>query len=457
MDKENQKQNIEELNRDTKNALNALGKIFDAQEVQERQEFFGLFSKTIFNAIGDLGLKEGSPEKIALDAAAGAFIAKLGGADAMSGLTGAAIAQLAETFLKDIKDPLVHQLMSYVISGTATKLISGSFQTGAAIGTNEAKYNYLTHKQYDDYQAELEACKGDAEKEKEVKQKYEVISALQDKEWLKTHPFEEYAETIQNADGSISYVTKEQVVGLNTDGSTAYLRPGEIIVIGDEDISKIVDKIKPGNIIQMPDGTRYYVQPNGELKENADIGAFMTYQKVSFDKGDVETYRDMYIFGADTKIADDFQDKDGEAIVNIAGLKGNYNFGLALIGAGAIMSDTSKMTGGTILIANTANDFIITTSSFAHNVINKDFEIKNPMKDIINNDKVYDSFDKTAKMASIVGDAVTITAAAKSGKFNNINWDKVPYDVEERNKAQNTLSLLGLTLDIKTVGDLIEK
>lgn len=156
--------------------MNALGKIFDAQEVQERQEFFGLFSKTIFNAIGDLGLKEGSPEKIALDAAAGAFIAKLGGADAMSGLTGAAIAQLAENFLKDIKDPLVHQLMSYVISGTATKLISGSFQTGAAIGTNEAKYNYLTHKQYADYQAELEACKGDAEKEKEVKEKYKKLS-----------------------------------------------------------------------------------------------------------------------------------------------------------------------------------------------------------------------------------------------------------------------------------------
>ena len=173
-DKENQKQNIEELNRDTKNALNALGKIFDAQEVQERQEFFGLFSKTIFNAIGDLGLKEGSPEKIALDAAAGAFIAKLGGADAMSGLTGAAIAQLAENFLKDIKDPLVHQLMSYVISGTATKLISGSFQTGAAIGTNEAKYNYLTHEQQKQYKDKITAIEdsdmSEAEKEKAKKE-----------------------------------------------------------------------------------------------------------------------------------------------------------------------------------------------------------------------------------------------------------------------------------------------
>ncbi|WP_293663225.1 hypothetical protein [uncultured Phascolarctobacterium sp.] len=154
--------------------MNALGKIFDAQEVQERQEFFGLFSKTIFNAIGDLGLKEGSPEKIALDAAAGAFIAKLGGADAMSGLTGAAIAQLAENFLKDIKDPLVHQLMSYVISGTATKLISGSFQTGAAIGTNEAKYNYLTHEQQKQYKDKITAIEdsdmSEAEKEKAKKE-----------------------------------------------------------------------------------------------------------------------------------------------------------------------------------------------------------------------------------------------------------------------------------------------
>ena len=175
-DKEKQKQNIEDLNRDTKNALNSLGKIFDAQDVRERQEFFGVFSQTVFNAIGDLGLKEGSPEKIALDAAAGALIAKLGGANAMSGMTGAAIAQLAENFLKDIKDPLVHQLLSYVISGSVTKLAGGSFQTGAAIGSNEAKYNYLTHKQYADYQAELAACKGDADKEKEVKARYKKLS-----------------------------------------------------------------------------------------------------------------------------------------------------------------------------------------------------------------------------------------------------------------------------------------
>lgn len=153
---------------------NALGKIFDAQEVQERQEFFGLFSKTIFNAIGDLGLKEGSPEKIALDAAAGAFIAKLGGADAMSGLTGAAIAQLAENFLKGTKDPLVHQLLSYVISGSVTKLAGGSFQTGAAIGTNEAKYNYLTHEQQKQYKDKIAAIEdsdmSEAEKEKAKKE-----------------------------------------------------------------------------------------------------------------------------------------------------------------------------------------------------------------------------------------------------------------------------------------------
>ncbi|WP_455654213.1 hypothetical protein [Phascolarctobacterium sp.] len=422
-----------------------------------------LFGELAYNFVGDLALKngwaEGSPEKVALHAFVGGLMSELTGSGFLAGASGAAVnefiqAKLAEAF-KD--DPAMHQWASAIVGAAVSGVVSGNAQAGASSAASGTKNNYLTHKQYADYQAELEACKGDAEKEKEVKQKYEVISALQDKEWLKTHPFEEYAETIQNADGSISYVTKEQVVGLNTDGSTAYLRPGEIIVIGDEDISKIVDKIKLGNIIQMPDGTRYYVQPNGELKENADLGAFMTYQKVSFDKGDVETYRDMYIFGADTKIADDFQDKAGEAVVDIAGVKGSMALGMAFLTLGSMVGDSGQIVGGSVVIIHTANGVVVTTSDFVHNVISNDINIKNPIKDIINDDKVYNSFDKTAKMANIVGDAVTITAAAKSGKLNNIDWEKVAYDNSERDKANSILSSLGLSLNIKTVGDLIEK
>ena len=182
-DKENQKQNIAELNRDTKNTLNSLGKIFDAKDVAEQQELFGLLSKNLFNVIGDLGLKEGSPEKIALDAAAGAFISKLSGTDIKSGMTGAAITQLAENFLKDVKDPTVHQLLANAISGAVTKMTGGNAQTGAAMGTNEAKHNYLFHDQIKQRDKEINdaIARGASEEEiQEIKDRWNKIDAAQD-------------------------------------------------------------------------------------------------------------------------------------------------------------------------------------------------------------------------------------------------------------------------------------
>ena len=463
-DKENQKQNIEDLNRDTKNTLNKLEQIFDKQTVAERKEMADLFGELAYNFVGDLAIKngwaEGSPEKVALHAFVGGIMSELTGSGFLSGASGAAVNEFIQKQLSDaFKDnPDMHQWASALVGAVVSDVVTGNAQAGASSAVSGTKDNYLTHKQYTDYLAELESCKGDADKEKEVQQKYEVISALQDKEWLKAHPFEEYAETIKNVDGSISYVSKEQVVGLNTDGSTAYLRPGEVIVIGNEDISKIVDKIKPGNIIQMPDGKRYYVQPNGELKENADLGAFMTYQKVSFEKGDVETYRDMYIFGADAKIADDFKDKAGEAVVDIPDKIGKIHFASELLQVGAVTGNDSAMIGATVLIAYEGTGMVITTTSFINNVVNSNVDINELIKDKFekNDQEIYDHIDKGAKMVGIVGDVVNITAAAKAGKFNSINWDRVAFDDAEREKAKVLLSSLGLSMNINTIEELIE-
>lgn len=53
-DKENHKQDINKLNRDTANSLNKLGEIFDKTDVKERMELADEFGKLAYEAVGDL-------------------------------------------------------------------------------------------------------------------------------------------------------------------------------------------------------------------------------------------------------------------------------------------------------------------------------------------------------------------------------------------------------------------
>jgi filamentous hemagglutinin len=158
----NQTQDLSKLSRDPSGSLNALGKIFDKETVAEQQELANLFGQEAFKAIGDLKLKEGSPEKVALDAFAGGLMAQLGGGNFASGAAGAGFNQLVQTELAKITDPAAHQWASALVGAVAAKLVGGNAQTGASTSTSETKNNFLSHWQ----QQQRDKAKADEDWEK---------------------------------------------------------------------------------------------------------------------------------------------------------------------------------------------------------------------------------------------------------------------------------------------------
>lgn len=164
-DKENQKQDLAGLNRDTQNALNKLGEIFDKDSIEERQELAGLFGELVYKAVGDLaeknGWKDGSAEKNALHAFVGGVMAELGGSDFLAGASGAMVNEMVQKKLAEAfkDDPAMHQWASALIGGVVSEIISGNAQAGAKTAISGTKFNRLTHKDYDEFRKEIEEAK----------------------------------------------------------------------------------------------------------------------------------------------------------------------------------------------------------------------------------------------------------------------------------------------------------
>ena len=167
-DKENQKQNIEDLNRDTKNTLNTLGKIFDEQEVQERREMANLFSQMAHSAIGDMTLKLTSEQKAMLNIAAGALTSYFASGDFLSGAAGVATTEALQNILRDVKDPTVKQLIVSIAASAASKLAKLNSHNSIASALDVEKFNHLTHEQQENFVRDF----GKAESNKE---KFDVL------------------------------------------------------------------------------------------------------------------------------------------------------------------------------------------------------------------------------------------------------------------------------------------
>ncbi len=109
--RENPTQDISALNRDTNNALNELGRIFDKQKIEEQQELAKTFGEEAFRLAHNLP-DDGSGRKVAIHAIIGGIMSQITEADFASGAIGAGVNEAVIKAL-DGKDPGTAQIVRW--------------------------------------------------------------------------------------------------------------------------------------------------------------------------------------------------------------------------------------------------------------------------------------------------------------------------------------------------------
>ena len=188
-DKENQKQDINKLNRDNANSLNKLGEIFDKTKIEERQELANLFGELAYNEIHKLadknGWKEGSPEKNALHALVGGIMSELTGNGFLAVASASAINEMVQKKLSEQfeGEPDKHQWASAIIGGVVSQIVAGNVQAGTSTAASGTKNNYLFRDQIELKERELSEAiaRGASDEEiKAINDKWDKIDQAQD-------------------------------------------------------------------------------------------------------------------------------------------------------------------------------------------------------------------------------------------------------------------------------------
>ena len=140
-DKENQKQDINKLNRDNANSINKLGEIFDKTKIEERQELANLFGELAYNEIHYM---DGSNEQKALyHAVVGGIMSKLTSGDFLAGATAAGINKLVIEEVKKAAnyEPDKMQWVSAALGAVVAEFVSSNAQAGASTAASGTKNN----------------------------------------------------------------------------------------------------------------------------------------------------------------------------------------------------------------------------------------------------------------------------------------------------------------------------
>ena len=124
--RENPTQDISALSRDTSNALNELGRIFDKAKIEEQQELAAVFGEEAFRLVHNMK-DDGSGRKIAAHAIIGGIMSQLTGTGFATGAVGAGLNEALSKNLKGI-DPGTAQIVSAIVGAAAAKAIAGNVQ-----------------------------------------------------------------------------------------------------------------------------------------------------------------------------------------------------------------------------------------------------------------------------------------------------------------------------------------
>ena len=173
-DEENQEQDIDTLSRDTENANNPLDKIFDKEEILEKQRAAALAGEVGFSLVGKIiqhnNWSQDDPRSILLHGLVGGLVAEINGGNFGEGMTVAAINKLVIAKLgkltrprlgpdgkpmldpenpnQNLTDPLFDgdelRWISAILGGVVSEAAGGNFGQGAGIADSATKNNYLS-------------------------------------------------------------------------------------------------------------------------------------------------------------------------------------------------------------------------------------------------------------------------------------------------------------------------
>ena len=149
-DKENQKQDLAGLNRDTQNSLNKLGEIFDKDSIEERQELANLFGELAYNQVHYM--KGTDEQKAMYHAVIGGIMSQLTNGDFLAGASATAVNKLVMDEIKKVAgyDPAAMQWLSAALGAVIGEVVSNDAQAGAGAASSATKNN-------DALEAELKA------------------------------------------------------------------------------------------------------------------------------------------------------------------------------------------------------------------------------------------------------------------------------------------------------------